>query len=156
MRGRIAAAAGALVLGATSVAMMLSPASAGTSEELRFRAVTTEQTFLDLGDRGPSLGDEFIFSDVLKQNGERVGHDGGVCTVTSITSAEAEAHCVVTLSLAGGQIALQGLVPFSEEPPPPFTVAVTGGTGQYEGATGEVHIREISETVARLRVHLEG
>jgi hypothetical protein len=155
MRERIAAAAGALVLGAMSVAMMLTPASASTSEELRFRAVTTEQTFLDLGDEGPSLGDEYIFHDVLKQNGERVGHDGGVCTFTSVTSTEAEAQCVATLFLEGGQIAVQGLIPFPEGGPSRFTVAVTGGTGQYEGATGELHVREISETVARLTLRLD-
>lgn len=144
------------MLGAMCAGMTLSSASAGTTDELRFRAVTTEQTFLDLGEKGLSQGDEFIFHDVLKQSGERVGHDGGVCTYTSVTSAATEVSCVVTLSLEGGQIAVQGLVTFSEDGPARFTVAITGGTGRYEGATGELHVREISETVARLTLHLEG
>jgi hypothetical protein len=155
MKSKLAAVAGAVVLGAMSAAMP-SPASAGTNHELRFRAISMEETFLDLGERGPSQGDEFIFHEVLKQNGERVGHDGGVCTITSVTSAGGEFNCVATLSLAGGQISVQGLVPFSQGAPARFTLPVTGGTGQYEGATGELHGREISETVDRLTLQLEG
>jgi hypothetical protein len=132
-------------------------AAASESEDVELRIVgrTTEQSFLDLGEAGPSLGDEFIFRDVLKRDGERVGHDGGVCTVTSTTTgAQGEFQCVVTLWLPEGQITTQALVVMSEESPVTFDVAVTGGTGRYEEADGEAHVTEVSETVARLTIHL--
>jgi hypothetical protein len=157
MRRTFGAIAGVLVLGALFGAMALSGASAGEEQELQLFAKTTEQTFLDLGEEGPSLGDQFIFHDVLRSGGERVGHAGGACTITSTTRGpQGESNCVVTLWLSGGQIATQGLVAPPTEPPVAFTVAITGGTGQYEEATGELHVMERSEGRARLTLHIGG
>lgn len=157
MRRKLAAVAGVLVLGALFGGMMFSGASAGEEQELQLYAKTTESTFLDLGEEGPSLGDQFLFHDVLRTGGERVGHAGGVCTTTSTaTGPQGESNCQVTLWLSGGQIATQGLVAPPTEPPVAFAVAITGGTGQYEEATGEVHVKEISEGRARLTLHLGG
>jgi hypothetical protein len=56
-------------------------------------------------------------------------------------------HCVATLKLKRGQITLQGLIEVQgEDDPGPFTVAITGGTGRYEGAGGKAVIREVSPT----------
>ena len=152
MRTKLAAIGATLLLGAMVAGTTLTVASAGGNEvELRFRAKTTEQTFLDLGEKGNSLGDQFIFHDVLRQRGQRVGHDGGVCTVTSVE--ENQAQCLVTAGLAEGQITIQGLVVETGDPGR-LVFAVTGGTGQYEGASGEVHVIEKSETLARIIVHL--
>jgi Allene oxide cyclase barrel like domain len=139
-------AVGTMLLGATVPA-----ASAGTGA-LTFRAVTTEASTVDLGDQGLSQGDEFIFHDVLKRNGDKIGHDGGVCTVTSTKGPESQ--CVVTFLLDGGQITVQGL--FKEMGPLPqtFTFAVTGGTGQYVGAGGEARVVIKSDTVARVTLNL--
>jgi hypothetical protein len=153
MRTKLAAIGATLLLGAMVVGTTLTVASAGGNEvELRFRAKTTEQTFLDLGEKGESLGDQFIFHDVLRQAGERVGHDGGVCTLTSVDQSQAQ--CLVTAWLAEGQITIQGLIVESGEFPARFVFAVTGGTGQYVGASGEVHVIQKSETLARIIVHL--
>jgi len=133
-----------LALGAMMWGTTLPGASAGTSEELTFRAVTTEAENLDLGEDGLSLGDEFIFHDVLRREGERIGHDGGVCTVTTVRGPELQ--CLVTISLSGGDITLQGLAREGEV----FVFAITGGTGQYQGASGEARVVVRSETVARV------
>ncbi len=118
MRTKLAAIGATLLLGAMVVGTTLTVASAGGNEvELRFRAKTTEQTFLDLGEKGDSLGDQFIFHDVLRQAGERVGHDGGVCTVTSVEGPAGEAQCVVTAYLSEGQITIQGLIVETGETP---------------------------------------
>jgi hypothetical protein len=82
---------------ATSVLM---PAAAGGNDEgdtFRVVAITTEQEFLDLGTTDFRLGDEFIFHDDLRKDGDKVGHDGGVCTATSVEegaagSSSAELH----------------------------------------------------------------
>ena len=153
MRSKLAAIGAVLVLGAMAAGTTLSVASAGGNEaELVFRAKTTEQTFLDLGEKGFSLGDQFIFHDVLRQGGERVGHDGGVCTTTSVRAGQAQ--CLVTAWLPEGQITVQGLITEQGEFPQRFVFAITGGTGVYEGASGEVHVVQKSETLARITVHL--
>ena len=38
--------------------------------------------------------------------------------------------------------------------PEPFTVAITGGTGEFRTAHGEVEVTEESDTVAELKVKL--
>jgi allene oxide cyclase-like protein len=148
MTRKLAVFAAVLALGAMTWGTTLTGASAGTSEELRFRAITTEATNLDLGDPGLSQGDEFIFHDVLRHEGERIGHDGGVCTVTSVKGPELQ--CLVTISLSGGDITIQGLAREGEV----FVFAVTGGTGQYQGASGEARVEVRSDTVARVTIDL--
>jgi hypothetical protein len=145
---KLAAFGAVLALGAMMWGTSLTGASAGTSEELQFRGVTTEATNLDLGEEGPSQGDEFIFHDVLKREGEKIGHDGGVCTVTTVKGPELQ--CVVTFSLSGGDITIQGLAKEGEV----FVFAVTGGTGQYQGASGEARVAVKSDTVARITIDL--
>ena len=146
---KLSAFGAALALGAMMWGTTLTSASAGTGEVLQFRAVTTEATNLDLGEDGPSLGDQYIFHDVLKSEGEKVGHEGGVCTIVSVRRAELQ--CVVTAYLSGGQITVQGLATDGEM----FVFAVTGGTGQYQGASGEARVVIRSDTVARITVTLE-
>jgi hypothetical protein len=145
---KLAAFGAVLALGAMMLGTSLTGASAGTSQEIRFRAITTEATNLDLGEDGPSLGDQYIFHDVLKREGEKIGHDGGVCTITSVKGMELQ--CLVTVYLSGGQITLQGLATDGQE----FVFAVTGGTDQYQGASGEAHVVIRSETVARVTIDL--
>lgn len=149
MTRKLAVLGAVFALGAMTWGTTLTSASAGTSEELQFRAVTTEASNLDLGEDGLSLGDEFIFHDVLKHGGEKVGHDGGVCTVTSVKGPETQ--CLVTFSLSGGQIVIAGLNKETGE----FLFGVTGGTGQYQGASGEAHVVIRSATVARVTIDLE-
>jgi allene oxide cyclase-like protein len=148
MTRKLAAFGAVLALGAMIWGTTLTGASAGTSEELQFRAVTTEATNLDLGEDGLSLGDEYVFHDVLKQGGEKVGHDGGVCTVTTVRGPELQ--CLVSLSLSGGQITFQGLAKEGEV----FVFAVTGGTDQYQGASGQARVVVKSDTVARITIDL--
>jgi hypothetical protein len=116
---------------------------------LKLVAIELQSEFLDLGTTGPSLGDEFVFSQALFDRGREVGMSGGVCTVTHAVPPYdvLTFHCVATLSLRRGQITLQGLVEVQgEDDPGPFTVAITGGTGAFRGAGGEAVIRDVSPT----------
>ena len=91
---------------------------------------------LDLGDTGFSLGDEAVFSDDLltKPNGQRIGFDGGVCTVVRVDDAAAGSgilHCVVAMSVKGGTITMQGLNTVRNLALSGMEVsAITGGTGR--------------------------
>ena len=110
-------------------------------------ALTTEQNF-----EGTALGDQIVFTTQLLKGATEVGHQGGVCTVTSV--ARAEAQCVATYALPGGQITGQALIIVGD--PAPYAVAITGGSGRYLGVEGEVRVRPASETQPRgiLTFHL--
>jgi hypothetical protein len=133
------------------LALGVAPAAEGAKgKTLRLTAVEIESTFLDLGTTGLSQGDQIVFADELRRRGRVVGEDGGTCTVTNLVSYDAfAANCVVTAELQRGQIAVQGLATFREGELLRATLAITGGTGAYRGASGEVRVREIRE--GRLR-----
>jgi hypothetical protein len=142
-----------LVFGST-----IAEAHGSGKRTLRLVGTQIQENFLDLGAPGPSLGDEFVFSERLSRNGHEVGESGGVCTATQITPPYdvITFHCVATLSLRRGQITLQGLVEIQgEDDPGPFTVAITGGTGAFRCACGEAKIRDVSETVAVYKLRLD-
>jgi hypothetical protein len=71
-----------------------------------------------------SLGDQIVFTSQLLKGDTEVGHQGGVCTVTSV--ARSEAQCNATYSFRGGQVTAQALVNLGN--PAPYAVAVTGGS----------------------------
>jgi hypothetical protein len=114
-------------------------------DSLRLVAKTIQEGTLDLGTPGPSLGDQLVFSEVLRERGREVGTSGAVCTITEAVPPYTVVvyHCVGTLSLRRGQITLQGLVETQGmDDPGPFLVAITGGTGAYRGASGEAVVRD--------------
>jgi hypothetical protein len=111
-------------------------------------ALATEQSF-----EGTALGDQIVFTTQLLKGDTEVGHQGGVCTVTSV--ARAEAQCVATYVLPGGQITGQVLIVLGD--PAPYLVAITGGSGRYKGVEGEIRVDPASETQPRgvLTFHLQ-
>jgi hypothetical protein len=140
-----------LTFGAASLA---SPSgTAGHSVQIvHLVAMTTEQNFLDLGDTGLSLGDQFVFHDALLRNGTRIGADGGVCSVISPTSGMFQ--CAVTFSLPSGRIAAQGLIAHSPGTNAAFVFAVTGGTGSYSKVAGEVKMVQSTNESALVTLRL--
>jgi hypothetical protein len=144
-------ALGVLVLG-TGVAA----AHGDRGKTLRIVAVDPVQEFIDVGVSGISVGDELVFSETLLRNGRDVGMSGGVCTITRGVPPYdvVTVQCLVTLSLRRGQITLQGLFEVQGvDDPGPFTLAITGGTGKYRGASGEATFRRrtADRAVYRLR-----
>jgi hypothetical protein len=140
----------ALLLAVTSVSLAFAggdPKGDKNGDKVRVLQVTltnSQETQLDLGDRGPSVGDRFsVFGDLVR-NGKRVGVAGYECVTLLFTpgpdpAAEPEAitdQCYGTLSLPKGQITVQGLV--DRTGPVPVTIAITGGTGAYRTAHGEL------------------
>src|SRR3954471_7681309 len=120
-------------------------------------ATETQSESLDLGDPGTTLGDRDVFTDdVSRTRGGRViGFDGGECTSVRIDEPtySQTRQCIVTLSLPRGQLTAQGLYTATgDELPAPFTFAITGGTGKYIGATGQVRVRLFADGTARYRL----
>lgn len=114
-------AVGALVLAA-------SVATAVGAETLRYD-VRFDDTVLAAKPDELSLGDRFILSDILLQDGAEVGSNSGICTITDIRGA---ALCNVTFILPGGTLSIQ----FVNSPPPEKHFAVTGATGDFAGREG--------------------
>jgi len=156
MRRRRALLGTAIALVALAVGVM-SPAwgSSGDKDKqttFRLDAVNTEQNFLDLGAPGTSLGDQIVFTSQLLRGDSEVGHQGGVCTVTSLERQEAQ--CIATYSLRGGQITGQALIVLGD--PAPYAVAITGGSGKYQGTEGEIRVQpDPSGTRGILTFHLK-
>ena len=50
------------------------------------------------------------------------------------------ADCVVSVDVKGGSLTVQGAVHFKSQQPEAATLAVTGGTGNFSGAVGQVAV----------------
>jgi hypothetical protein len=126
------AAAVALALGGISLASAGSTESA-IQHQLVLKAVQTKSTFVSVSHTqsgGP--GDEFIFhSKLLDRHGQRVGSIDAVCTLVFNNQAQ----CAATATLPGGTLAASALSPMNGLT---TKVAITGGTGKYLHASGQV------------------
>jgi hypothetical protein len=119
-------------------------------------AVEVTDEFLDLGATGLSPGDQAVFATAVSRDGRPEGPTGGSCTVTSVNSDNTfTASCQATAQLRGGLLTTQALVTFNEGLQPPFKLAITGGTGEYSGASGEVEVRQITDTTEDYVVRLD-
>ena len=109
------------------------PTLAGEKIQLVERADT--DATLDLGVKGDSVGDLLTFANPVYDaaNKTQVGSDQGYC-VRVIAGKSWE--CFWTLRLKEGQITIEG--PFYDAGD--SVMAVTGGTGKYAGAKGDMKL----------------
>ncbi|MFL5259198.1 MAG: allene oxide cyclase family protein [Hyphomicrobiales bacterium] len=133
--------AGAFRVGLNVLCLTGAFATAGWAEEkqLNFVERATTDAVLDLGAQGDSAGDILTFANEIydESDKEKVGSDNGWCIRTTVGKAW---ECFWTLSLKDGQVTVEG--PFLDAGD--SAMAVTGGTGQYAGARGEMllHARD--------------
>jgi Allene oxide cyclase barrel like domain len=104
-------------------------------EVIRAVRTTEDRAAVDLGTAGASLGDQVVFTARFDVDGQRIGFDGGVCTLVQLPQVY---QCVATNSLPKGQLTAQGLVDFNASGPANF--AITGGTQRYQTARGSVEV----------------
>jgi len=99
----------------------------------------TSDAVTDTGAKDDSVGDILTFGNELfdKQNKTKVGTDSGYCLRTV---AGQTWECAWTNSLKDGQISVQGSFLDGKD----SVLAITGGTGKYRGAKGEMtlHARD--------------
>jgi hypothetical protein len=100
----------------------------------------TSDQVIDTGRSGDSPGDLLPFANAIYNwsNTRRVGHDQGNCIRVG---AAGHWECMWTTFLAGGHITVEG--PFVESRRT-SVLAVTGGTGAYRNARGQMilHTRD--------------
>ena len=150
----------ALVLTAAgaTLAAAKGPAKHHTQRQLSIYTVTPKDGLAVLpGQPGAfSLGDRVAFSDDLftSKGGRTLGSDGGACTVTRVTDAATGSGvllCEVTFSLPGGDIETQALNTLTNGGFVGTQAgSITGGTGKYRHASGQLSIKFLSPTEATI------
>ena len=128
---------------ATGICFAAADAIAQTTETLSFIEKgnhadgSPTYTNIDVEPPGASPGDMMIFqSDIVDSATKKpVGYNSGWCVRTWKSKELSE--CTFTLTLADGQISAQGPADRHGE----TVLAVTGGTGKYSGARGELQLK---------------
>jgi hypothetical protein len=104
---------------------------------------------------GFSQGDESTTSSRLWDTaGQRVGHLDAAGTVTAVSGRSARLQFTFTATVRGSQITATGIL-IGSDTTHGFDAAVTGGTGKYRGAEGEVHVQFLRGNSSRLTYQLE-
>jgi hypothetical protein len=139
--------------GVSAQAGSTSPApthSDDTVQHLTFIDMGGPSKDIDVPPTGPSLGDSNVFSETVTRSGKKVGVAGGVCTTIMVTTkagkvATVTQQCLVTASLPAGQLTFQGIATFTTTGPVTTpTFAITGGTGAYRTARGQITVTQLS------------
>ncbi len=145
----------ALVAGAVAAALGgVSLARAGSGDRtLTLTEVQTGATFVDITHTpqgGP--GDQVIIRSALKNaGGTQIGFSSIVCEVV----LGHKLQCSGVYHLPGGTLTGTALVPQSESSTAPVHVAITGGTGRYDQASGEGVSTPQSQTVSHTVIDLD-
>jgi Allene oxide cyclase len=138
----------ALLGGAAAAALGVSAAGPATAapQELVFIEHAASDATTDTGASGDSAGDILTFANEVfdAQDANRVGNDQGMCVRTLPGSAW---ECFWTLMLAAGQITVQG--PFYDSGD--SVLAITGGTGAYANAQGDMLLSAVGTDGSQYR-----
>jgi hypothetical protein len=153
-----AIATAAVAVASDAPASARSAGDGDATEVIRLQSKDVKEALLALNpDPESPLGNEFVFAHDLFRGGDKVGALGGTGTVvrSDHRGGTLTLQLVVTAALPGGQITTQGLATFSEEGgDEAFRLAITGGTGRYRTAHGEVTVAEQSATQDRVTLRV--
>jgi hypothetical protein len=134
---------------AASSAAAAAAADTNGTEHLVFFARTAREDFVDVGASGESTGDSVFFEDVVwnASRTARVGKDSVECRLGIRTF-----NCAGTLLIFGkGKLQVDGAF-FADRD---SVIPVTGGTGTFAGAGGQMVVTDISANTTRYDIFLE-
>ena len=130
---------------------MLTPVRAETPDLHLVERALNDTISVHAGKGADNVGDILTFSNPVYDatNTQQLGSDQGYC-VRVIVGKSYECHW--TLQLSSGQITVDG--PFFDSSD--STLAITGGSGRYAGASGEMslHARDAKSTSYDFIYHL--
>lgn len=111
---------------------------------------------VDLGKPGQSLGDQQIITMDVFAGPKRLGESHVVCTLVRVDPAThaSIAQCENVTHLPSGDITTTGVVTSAQEEQVPFTQAITGGTGVFKQAHGQLTVSEAGPQPATLAFDL--
>ena len=137
---RLIGAAAVLAVGVSIAVTSIGGAQTSGERTLKFVEKGGSSKFLDNPPKAtkrhpaPSAGDSFLFSSQLyDESGARVGFVTGQCTIGP-GAGRNNPNCAATAKLADGTVTVAGIGGNSRT----TVLAITGGTGAYEGARGSV------------------
>ena len=158
LSGAATLVAGIVLLPAVATADPYEDGHGGTVVEGPFVTDRVEEAFLDHdGDGLPSLGDELVYTNsTTGPLGDATDTGSCVFHLVDLPADSAVLHCTTTSSGARGSVTAQGVARTGIASPvlhEPATWAVTGGTGEFASASGEVHIERFEGTGLDFRTH---
>lgn len=127
-----------LIVPIAASGLVLAGLSAAAAEDIEVVEHATTDAVTDTGDKGDSAGDILTFANEVfdAEDKNKVGTDQGICFRTLPGKAW---ECFWTISLDKGQITVEG--PFYDSGD--SVLAITGGTGEYADANGEMALSAI-------------
>ena len=122
-----------LIATIAAVGFIAAGPAAADPQELKMIEHATTDAVTDTGAKGDSAGDILTFANEVfdADNKNKIGTDQGHC-IRTVPGKTWE--CFWTLTLDKGQITVEG--PFNDTGDSLF--AITGGTGEFAGAQGEM------------------
>jgi hypothetical protein len=119
---------------------------------LHLTGVQVESHFVDVAPKGngPSLGDSLVLSENLFRAGHKVGISGVVCTFVRLEHPPSAVQCVISARLGSDELTVQGLS-FDQ---PRNVYAISGGTGRWRNAGGQVVARDVSDTASDITLYI--
>lgn len=123
-----------------AAALLFAAARASAGEVISVVEHADTDAVTDTGAQGDSVGDILTFANPMfdKGNQAQVGTDQGFCLRTEVGKAW---ECMWTITLKDGQITVQG--PFLDAGD--SVLAITGGTGAYAAARGQMKLHARNE-----------
>jgi hypothetical protein len=148
-----------LVLAIGSITVAFASSSGRGSADQRAQVIGlvakgVQETNIDLGKKGFSQGDQEVVALNLFRDGKKIGEAGNLCQFVRVTKGSAADLCQVDMSLPAGQITAHGLVTSTPAGPGTFFLAITGGTGAYRTAHGQVKITATATNEVPITVYL--
>jgi len=146
MKTRLSLGLGAGAAAALATAALMAGAGAAQTPASSLHLVSTSQKGTGFMPKGaPHLGDRIGFGDRI--SGDDTGFDRAVCTIVG----RPQLLCTVQVQLSKGTLTVQGMLPERATKVP---VAITGGTGAYDGARGTALVTDLSAKRTSVDVHL--
>ncbi|MVO88832.1 hypothetical protein GPA10_29755 [Streptomyces sp. p1417] len=152
----VAAVVGVLAVGSAAADTSDTSGTSDTSDKDRTEVIELqmrdlEQKTLDLGPKGPSLGDMSIFCATVVENGRTVGRGAGTAQVVYLDGGRRTSQAVITIELERGSLTMQALQPSDARS---LDMAITGGTGAFRDARGTAHYWDIATPKERMRAEI--
>ena len=146
MKTRLSLGLGAGAAAALATAALMASAGSAQAPPTTLHLVSTSQKHAGFMPKGaPRLGDRLGFGDRI--TGDDTGYDRAACTIVG----RPQLLCTIQVQLSKGTLTVQGMLPECANRTP---VAITGGTGAYDGARGTALVTDSSPTQTEVEITL--
>jgi len=146
MKNRLSLGLGAGAAAALATAALMASAGSAQSPPTALHLVSTSQKNVGFAPQGtPRQGDRLGFGDRI--TGDDTGYDRAVCTIVG----RPQLLCTIQVQLSKGTLTVQGMLPERANKVP---VAITGGTGAYDGARGTALVTDTSPSRTDVEITL--